>query len=64
MSGSPSMAREAVPNRMRVVHVISNLGFGGAETMLVRLVRQQVGTTLSHSVISFLPGGAYARDAA
>ena len=54
------MAREAVPNRMRVVHVISNLGLGGAETMLVRLVRQQAGTTPSHSVISFLPGGAYA----
>jgi len=54
------MVREAVPNRMRVVHVISNLGLGGAETMLVRLVREQVGRTLSHSVISFLPGGAYA----
>jgi glycosyltransferase involved in cell wall biosynthesis len=45
---------------MRVVHVISNLGIGGAETMLVRLVREHVGKTLSHSVVSFLPGGVYA----
>ena len=54
------MAREADLNRMRVVHVISNLGIGGAETMLVRLVREHAGTTLSHSVVSFLPGGVYA----
>jgi glycosyltransferase involved in cell wall biosynthesis len=45
---------------MRIVHVISNLGIGGAETMLVRLVREQAGKPISHSVVSFLPGGAYA----
>ena len=45
---------------MRVVHVISNLGIGGAETMLVRLLREHVGTSLSHSVVSFLPGGVTA----
>ena len=54
------MAREADLNRMRVIHVISNLGIGGAETMLVRLVREHAGTSLSHSVVSFLPGGEYA----
>ena len=54
------MAREADLNRMRVIHVISNLGIGGAETMLVRLVREHAGTTVSHSVVSFLPGGVYA----
>lgn len=46
---------------MRIVHVISNLGIGGAETMLVRLVRELTGkATTTHSVVSFLPGGVYA----
>jgi glycosyltransferase involved in cell wall biosynthesis len=54
------MVREAGLSRMRVVHVISNLGLGGAETMLVRLVREHAGKTTSHSVVSFLPGGVYA----
>lgn len=45
---------------MRIVHVISNLGIGGAETMLVRLVREHAGKSTTHSVVSFLPGGVYA----
>ena len=53
------MAHQADLNLMRVVHVISNLGLGGAETMLVRLVRQQAGGTIEHAVISFLAGGVY-----
>src|SRR5262245_51994210 len=44
---------------MRVVHVISNLGIGGAETMLVRLVCELKGKTVAHSVVSFLAGGVY-----
>ena len=47
---------------MRVVHVISNLGLGGAETMLVRLVRKQAGGGVEHAVVSFLPGGVYAAE--
>lgn len=45
---------------MRIIHVISNLGIGGAETMLVRLIREHAGKSISHSVVSFLPGGVYA----
>ena len=55
------MAHQADLNAMRVVHVISNLGLGGAETMLVRLIREQAGGTVEHAVISFLPGGVYAQ---
>jgi glycosyltransferase involved in cell wall biosynthesis len=55
------MAHQADLKPMRVVHIISNLGLGGAETMLVRLVREQAGGTVEHAVISFLPGGVYAQ---
>ena len=55
------MALRLTSIAMRVVHVISNLGLGGAETMLVRLVREQAGGTVEHAVISFLPGGVYAQ---
>ncbi len=44
---------------MHIVHVISNLGIGGAETMLVRLVRELSGSGDRHTVVSFLPGGVY-----
>src|SRR5215510_423495 len=42
---------------MHVVHIISNLGIGGAEIALMRLVRHQAGGPIRHSVISMLPGG-------
>jgi glycosyltransferase involved in cell wall biosynthesis len=44
---------------MHIVHVISNLGIGGAETMLVRLIRELSGSGDKHTVVSFLPGGEY-----
>jgi glycosyltransferase involved in cell wall biosynthesis len=44
---------------MHIVHVISNLGIGGAETMLVRLIRELSAGADRHTVVSFLPGGVY-----
>ncbi len=46
---------------LRVVHVISNLGTGGAETMLVRLLSADR-KPHDHAVISFLSDGALAPD--
>jgi glycosyltransferase involved in cell wall biosynthesis len=42
---------------MHVVHIISNLGIGGAEVALTRLVKHQAGGPIRHSVVSMLQGG-------
>jgi len=46
----------------RVVHVISNLGTGGAENMLLRLMENEAAASRAgdHTVISLLSGGALA----
>ena len=44
----------------RIVHVISNLGTGGAETMLVRLLEAEPAASGDHAVISLMSGGALA----
>lgn len=46
----------------RVVHVISNLGTGGAENMLLRLMETEAAASRAgdHTVISLLSGGALA----
>lgn len=43
---------------MRIVHLISNLGLGGAETSLSGLVEATRGIDAAHTVISMLPHGA------
>ena len=45
---------------MRVAHLISGLGLGGAEGTLSGIVRQLAGNGIAHSVISMLPHGARA----
>ena len=45
---------------MRVAHLISGLGLGGAEGTLSSIVRQLAGNGIAHSVISMLPHGARA----
>lgn len=45
---------------VRIVHVISNLGVGGAETTLYRLLANLAPVHGSHTVVSMLSGGAYA----
>src|SRR4051794_17306600 len=40
------------PTPMHVVHVITGLGLGGAETALVRLIRQSTPAGFRHTVIS------------
>jgi glycosyltransferase involved in cell wall biosynthesis len=42
---------------MRVVHVISNLGIGGAELSLCSLIEQLSCNGVDHVVVSLLPGG-------
>src|SRR6266581_4739816 len=42
---------------MHVVHIISNLGIGGAEVALTRLVQHQSCGPIRHSVVSMLAGG-------
>ncbi|MEM8811183.1 MAG: glycosyltransferase [Pseudomonadota bacterium] len=46
----------------RVVHLISNLGTGGAETMLLRLLRSESARASDHCVISLLSDGPLAAD--
>ena len=46
---------------VRVVHVITGLHTGGAETMLTRLVERSQGRGLEHAVIALLAGGALGR---
>ena len=41
-----------------VMHVITSLDVGGAETMLARLVAGDTAGSVSHSVVSLKPGGA------
>ena len=41
-----------------VMHVITSLDVGGAETMLTRLVTGDTAGSVSHSVVSLKPGGA------
>ena len=45
---------------MKIVHVISNLAVGGAETTLYRLLAHMVPVYGSHTVVSMVSGGAYA----
>lgn len=45
---------------IRVVHVITGLGVGGAEGMLVKLLRAQRGRGLCHQVVSLLAPGPLA----
>lgn len=39
------------------MHVITGLGLGGAESMLVNLAAGQTGPAVTHRVVSLLPGG-------
>jgi glycosyltransferase involved in cell wall biosynthesis len=51
---------------MRVLHVITTLGLGGAERMLSSLVTASSQANVTHAVASLVPGGVYAgrlRDA-
>jgi glycosyltransferase involved in cell wall biosynthesis len=43
---------------MRIVHVISNIGIGGAEASLCALVEQTAGKGFDHVVVSLLANGA------
>lgn len=43
-----------------VLHVISGLGIGGAETALYRLIRSSHGGQFRHAVVSLTPGGTVA----
>lgn len=48
--------------RMRVLHVISNLMSGGAETMLSKVVQASAASGTDHVVISMLSGGRIADE--
>lgn len=43
---------------MRVLHVITGLGVGGAERMLLKLLRAQALSGIEQQVVAMLPGGA------
>ena len=43
---------------IEVMHVITSLDVGGAETMLAQLVASDTSGTVSHGVVSLKPGGA------
>ena len=42
---------------IKVVHIITTLGSGGAQRMLCRLVKQSQSSRIRHSVITLLRGG-------
>ena len=56
-AGLPASAGESAAP-IEVMHVITSLGVGGAETMLARLVSRDTAGSVSHSVVSLKPGGA------
>lgn len=41
----------------RVIHVISGLKVGGAETVLLRLIASSAGSPYTHTVVALTPGG-------
>ncbi|MFY8088440.1 MAG: hypothetical protein ACOVOG_14550, partial [Rubrivivax sp.] len=47
--------------RMRVLHVITALGVGGAEHMLLKLLGAPALAGVEQRVLSLLPGGALAQ---
>ena len=57
-TGGPSanVGARAVP--IEVMHVITSLDVGGAETMLAQLVAGDTAGLVSHGVVSLMPGGA------
>src|SRR5579875_1636533 len=44
---------------LSVLHIIPDLGAGGAEKMLAQLVSRQAPTDIRHVVVSLLRGGTY-----
>lgn len=48
----------AGPPPIQVMHVVTSLGVGGAETVLAQLVAGDAAGTVSHSVATLKPGGA------
>lgn len=46
--------------RMRVLHVITALGVGGAERMLLKLLGAQALSSIDQQVVAMLPGGSMA----
>ena len=47
-------------SRLRLLHVITDLGIGGAEVVLVRLVGRWQAAGHDNLVVSLLPGGELA----
>ncbi|VWC28004.1 glycosyl transferase [Burkholderia pseudomultivorans] len=48
--------------RMKIIHIISGLGLGGAETTLLNLVKNTQGSSVSHAVISLSSLDTLAND--
>jgi glycosyltransferase involved in cell wall biosynthesis len=57
MAGQTTASREDEPS-VRVLHIITGLYTGGAETMLLRLIERSRTHGLEHAVIALLAGGA------
>ena len=57
-TGGPSANAGARAAPIKVMHVITSLDVGGAETMLARLVVGDTAGSVSHSVVSLKPDGA------
>jgi glycosyltransferase involved in cell wall biosynthesis len=60
-SSRPAPGGHAAVHPIRVLHVITGLGIGGAETMLVNLAVHGRELGLDQRVVSLLPGGENAR---
>ena len=57
-TGGPSANAGARAAPIEVMHVITSLDIGGAETMLAQLVAGDTAGPVSHGVVSLKPGGA------
>lgn len=55
----PSMPED---RPLHILHIIVGLGSGGAETALLRLVRESFCLGLRHTIVSLKPGGVLAED--
>lgn len=61
-AGVGGSKRDERPHALRVMHVITGLGSGGAEAMLTRLVLARRDFPLEQRVVSLVDGGRYAAD--
>jgi len=60
----PSLRSRVAQPELKVTHVITGLGQGGAEAMLLKLISATRGTRLRHAVVSLTDMGVFGHELA